>query len=138
MPFSSPSETLYFSNAALQLTHDPAGGYLRLRWTPKGGTEAELRAAYQQVQQAMQHFRTGRTMSIHQERPLIPVAVQQWLATEWIPGSVRLAGYSHCAIVESHNPMARLASQGVALSAPASLAFRHFPTEADADAWLRA
>ncbi|MCB2408112.1 hypothetical protein [Hymenobacter lucidus] len=134
---SSPSETTYFSNPVLNLSYD-AAGYLRLRWTRTGGTEAELRAAYQQVKQAMRHFRTGKTMSIHQQRPLIPVAVQQWLSTEWIPSCVREAGYSHCAIVESDNPMARLASQAVSLGTPAALAFRHFPTETAADNWLRA
>ncbi|TGE29422.1 hypothetical protein [Hymenobacter metallicola] len=136
MPAPSTSETLYFSNPALNLSFD-AAGYLRLRWTQTGGTEEELRTAYQQVQQAMKHFRTGKTMSIHQQRPLIPVLVQQWLSTNWIPRSVREAGYSHCAIVESQNPMARLASQAVGLGAPAALAFRHFSTEAAADQWLR-
>ncbi|UOQ74842.1 hypothetical protein [Hymenobacter cellulosilyticus] len=136
MSILTPRETLYFSNPVLQLSHD-SGGYLRLRWTSTGGTEDELRSTYLQVRQAMRHFRTGKTMSIHQNRPLIPVPVQQWLAAEWIPGSVREAGYSHCAIVESHNPMARLASQAVSLTAPTALAFRHFPTEAAADAWLR-
>jgi hypothetical protein len=136
MPYIPLSETLYFSNPPLQLSYD-AAGYLRLRWSRTGGTETELRAAYLQVKQAMKHFRTGKTMSIHQDRPLIPVAVQQWLSTEWIPGSVREAGYSHCAIVESASPVARLASQAVSLSAPAALAFRHFPSELAADAWLR-
>lgn len=133
---STSGQTPYFSNSVLDLSFD-AAGYLRLRWTSTGGTEAELRTAYEQVAQAMQRFRTGKTMSIHQERPLIPVGVQQWLSTEWIPGCVAQHGYSHCAIVESHNPMARLASQAVSLSAPSLLAFRHFPTEIAADQWLR-
>ncbi|UOQ55593.1 hypothetical protein [Hymenobacter cellulosivorans] len=136
MPILTPSETLYFANPALQLSYD-ATGYLRLRWTSAGGTDEELRTAYLQVRQGMRHFRTGKTMSIHHNRPLIPVAVQQWLSTDWIPGCVREAGYSHCAIVESHSPMARLASQAVSLGAPSALAFRHFPTENAADAWLQ-
>jgi hypothetical protein len=128
-------KSFYFQNPAITISH--AAGYLRLDWSEARTTEDELREAYQQVLLAMKHYSTGKTLSYHGQRPLIPLGVQNWLTQEWIPRAVREAGYTRCAVVESVNPLGRLASGAVARSVPSQLDFRHFPTLAAADAWLR-
>jgi len=135
MPNSSP-KSFYFQNPAITIYH--TAGYLRLDWSEVRTTDDELRGAYQQVLLAMKYYKTGKTLSYHGQRQLISLTVQNWLVQEWIPRAVREAGYRQCAVVESVSPLGRLASQAVGQHAPEQLDFRHFPTLAEADAWLRA
>ncbi|RYU79565.1 hypothetical protein [Hymenobacter persicinus] len=135
MPNSLP-KSFYFQNPAITIYH--TAGYLRLDWSGARTTEDELRGAYQQVLLAMKHYRTGKTLSYHGLRQLIPLPVQHWLTQEWIPRAVHEAGYSQCAVVESQSALGRLASQAVGQQTPAQLDFRHFATLAEAHAWLSA
>jgi hypothetical protein len=134
MPNTVP-KSLYFQNPAITIFY--VNGYLRLNWSAARTTEEELRGAYQQILLALKHYDTNKTLSYHGQRPLIPLAVQTWLTQEWIPRAVREAGYRRCAVVESQNPLGRLASQAVGQQSPDQLDFRHFATLAEADAWLR-
>ena len=134
MPNSLP-KSFYFRNPAITNYH--TADYLRLDWGEVRTTEDELRGAYQQVLLAMKHYGTGKTLSYHGQRQLIPLSVQNWLTQEWIPRAVREAGYTRCAVVESVSALGRLASNAVGQAVPSQLDFRHFSTLATADEWLR-
>ena len=127
--------TLYFRNAAAAIAHAPAG-YIRLEWQPAPATAEELRAIYEHVLRAMVRYRAPRLLSIHNDRPPLPLEVQTWLAADWHPRAVAQAGYERYASVEAASPVSRLAARAVGSSLDGQLDYRYFASEAEAAAWL--
>ncbi|MBF9142104.1 hypothetical protein [Hymenobacter properus] len=126
----------YFSNPAASISYLSAG-YVRLDWQPLTASVAELRAIYEHVLQAMQQHRCTALMTVHNQRPPMPLEVQTWLAHDWMPRAVAEVGYSRCAIVEATTPLSRLAARAVGADMGPALQFRYFDTAEKADAWLR-
>ena len=113
-------------------------GYIRLTWNPVPLESDHLMAVYEHVLQAFKRHQTGRLLSIHGQRPPLPMPVQSWLAERWIPHAVAEAAYPHCAVVEAGAPVSRLAARAVADHLTPPLNYRYFGTEADAETWLLA
>ena len=126
----------YFSNAAAAITYAPAG-YIRLDWQPVSVTPPELRAIYEHVLRAMQRYRCPALMTVHRQRPPMPLEVQTWLTQDWIPRAVAVVGYARCAIVQAESPLSRLAAHAVGSGLANTLRYQYFDGEAAADSWLR-
>jgi hypothetical protein len=112
------------------------GNYVSLQWKPAEATDDQLRAVYEQALHLMKAHATPRLLSDHRLRPPLSLTIQQWLREEWIPRAMREAGYSHCAIVESANPMGRLAARAIGMGAPETLTSQYFDAPEPAGAWL--
>lgn len=133
-PLLSDRETVFFSNSVGRVVFHSAG-YVRLAWSAERITLPDLQAFYEQALQLLGRVGVGRILSDHGQRQPLPAAAQQWLVTDWIPRAIR-AGVRYCAIVEGHDPMHRLSTQGVVASAPQGLVFGRFQDRALAEAWL--
>lgn len=133
-PLLSDRETVFYSNAMGRVIFHSVG-FVRLAWSAERITLPELQAFYEQALQLLGSVGVGRILSDHGQRQALPTTAQQWLVTEWIPRAIR-AGVRHCAIVEGHDPMHRLSTQGVVSSAPQGLVFGRFQDRAAAEAWL--
>jgi hypothetical protein len=130
------SPVYYFGNAAATISYVPAG-YIRLDWQPVPATATELQAIYEHVLRAMKHHHVASLMTVHNNRPPMPQAVQTWLTTSWMPRAVREASYNRCAIVEASNPLSRLAARAVGANAVGPLDYQYFDSPQAAAAWLR-
>ncbi|QIX59919.1 hypothetical protein HER32_01410 [Hymenobacter sp. BT18] len=126
----------YVASAFVSLTYQ-AGQHVALQWKLSDGSEAELKALYTHVLQVMIAHRAPRLLSDHRLRPPMSMSLQHWLQTEWIPQAIREARYSHCAIVESSNPIGRLAARAIGMAVNPTLAVQYFQTSEEAAAWLR-
>lgn len=112
------------------------GSYVKLQWKKAPATDEQLKAVYEQTLLFMKAHRAPHVLSDHRLRPPLSMTIQQWLLTEWIPRAIREARYSHCAIVESSNPLGRLAARAIGMSAPPTLTSQYFETPELAEAWL--
>lgn len=133
-PVLTDRETVFFSNTVGRVVFHSAG-YVRLAWSAERITLPELQAFYEQALQLLGRVGAGRILSDHGQRQPLPVAAQQWLIADWIPRAIRL-GVRHCAIVEGHDPMHRLSTQGVVSSAPQEMVFGRFQDRPTAESWL--
>ncbi|RAK65072.1 hypothetical protein [Hymenobacter edaphi] len=139
MPPLSGPVSRYYHNAAAVISHPLSSDYLHLGWSAARTSPDELRAVYEQTLRALQHFGLHKLLSDHSQRPPLPADIGTWMVQEWIPRAVREAGYSHCAVVENHAPLGRLAAQSIGAQLPPGLlTFRYFGTVAEAAAWLSA
>ncbi|MCC3157557.1 hypothetical protein LJ737_09920 [Hymenobacter sp. 15J16-1T3B] len=137
-PLSGPVSR-YYHNPAAVISHPLGTDYLHLAWSATKTSPDELRAVYEQALRALQHFGLHKVLSDHTQRPPLPADVSEWVAQEWIPRAVQEAGYSHCAVVENHAPLGRLAAQSIGAQLPTGLlTFRYFATLPEAAAWLQA
>jgi hypothetical protein len=126
---------LPFQNSAGTVSYVPAG-YVRLAWTPRASSDADLRAIYEQGLAAMQRYGATRIMSVHTERQPISQAVQQWVLTSWIPRVEALAPPRAFAVVLAASPISRLASRSMTSQLGQTISHREFDTEAGAEHWL--
>ena len=129
-------ETCFFQNPAGKLYYEPAG-YVRLAWAPERQPLEVIQAFYEQTLALLVSTGVRRILSEHGARAPLPVAAQEWLATDWIPRAMRLAHAHHCAIVEGADPLHRLSTQSVVSTAPTGFRFKRFDNLKAADAWLR-
>jgi hypothetical protein len=125
----------YLRSAAAIISYAPAA-YVRIDWQQFAATPADLRGVYDHVLRAMLRHGLSRLMSIHNHRPPMPVEVQTWLTTVWIPRAMAEVSYGRCAIVEANTPLSRLAARAVGAELNVPLTYRYFSNEADAAAWL--
>ena len=130
-------ETLYFENQAGQLYYR-AAGYAHLVWAPGRLPLAVIEAYYEQVLALLLNTTAHLILSEHGQRSPLPQEAQNWLATNWIPRAMRLAGVRHCAIVEGADPLHRLSTQSVVSAAPEGFVFQRFDTMRAAESWLLA
>jgi hypothetical protein len=129
-------ETLFFQNPAGKLYYQPAG-YVRLAWAPERQPLDVVQTFYEQALALLKSTGVRRILSEHGARAPLPVAAQEWLATDWIPRAMSQANTHYCAIVEGADPLHRLSTQSVVSTAPAGFKFKRFDTFAAAEAWLR-
>ena len=134
LPLLADRETVFFSNTVGRVVFHSVG-YVRLAWSAERFTLPELQAFYEQALQLLSSVGVGRILSEHGQRQPLPTAAQQWLINDWIPRAIG-RGVHYCAIVEGHDPMHRLSTQGVVSSAPRGLVFGRFQDRASAEAWL--
>lgn len=127
----------YFSNAAADISYCPAG-YLRTTWHSMAAEPAELRAIYEHVLRAMQRYQVSALLFVHEQAEPIPVSVQNWLTSNWIPRAVEQAGYQRCAVVESGLVANRQATHAIGQRVAEALEYAFFEDADAASAWLLA
>ncbi len=95
----------------------------------------ELRAIYEHVLRAMQRYQVTALLFVHGQQEVIPAAMQNWLATEWIPRAIREAGYERCALVEAGQG-ATGAPQAIGQRVAGTMEYAFFGEMAPAVSWL--
>ncbi|QDA61564.1 hypothetical protein [Hymenobacter jejuensis] len=134
LPFTK--EITYTSSALCNVVCHP-DGYLRLDWKNARATSAEVRETYQQVAAALKRYGLRKILSIHDHRQPIPLDVQKWMTDEWIPSTVLATGWAYCAVVESHQPLTRLAVKAIISVSSQQLTFHYSSAVEEGIAWLR-
>ncbi|MGI4739005.1 MAG: hypothetical protein ACRYG7_27865 [Janthinobacterium lividum] len=133
-PATSP--TVFFENTAGQVLADPAG-YLYLRWGDQPRTLAETQAILQSVSKGLQQYGWSKMLGSQLDMPPFSAEEQAWIAHEWLPHAVQVAGYRSGAILLATNLYARLATAFVTTSVQGlPMRYRSFDSEAEAIAWL--
>lgn len=102
----------YFANTAGTVSYVP-GGYGYLRWHDQPITSEEVRALYVHLRNLLQHHQLRRVLADHRQMHTMSVDDKHWLLTEWLPTTVALTGYSHCAVLPTLDPAHRLHSADV-------------------------
>lgn len=134
MPAST--RTIYFKNTAGCIWEEPEN-YLRLEYYPGLRDESQFRALLTHVRQAMQRHGWNSVL-INQQRmsPFTP-AEESWMVSEWLPQTIREAGYRYGAVIVAHDVFARLAMSGIAMtSRKLGHTYRNFEQEDEAVSWL--
>ncbi|MBW3128026.1 hypothetical protein [Hymenobacter profundi] len=134
----SPSNRLYFENAAGRVEEDRAG-FVRLTYT-LGRREASI---WHGLLLHTKHLlaRQGQGLLLVDQRAMQAYSLeeQRWLVEEWLPQAIVEGGYRYGAIVQARDAFARLAMDTVRLQAQnLQLTYRYFTNEEEAVAWLRA
>ncbi|RYY15672.1 MAG: hypothetical protein EOO36_12315 [Cytophagaceae bacterium] len=129
-------EALFFQNQAGVLYYQPAG-YVRLAWGADRQPLETIQAFYEQVLALLTSTGVRRILSDHGQRAPLPLAVQEWLTTSWIPRAMNQARTQHCAIVEGADPLHRLSTQSVVSTSPTGFQYKRFDNFGAADGWLR-
>ena len=136
LAFMPAKSTPLFTNAAGQLTADPAR-FLRAYWTAQPRTLADTQALFTNMALLLRQHGWSRIL-VNQVamKPFSP-AEQQWITQEWMPQAVREAGYRTGAVVVSTDTYTRLATAYITTNVGGlPLRYRSFDTEAEAVAWL--
>ncbi|WP_303309837.1 hypothetical protein [Hymenobacter sp. BT730] len=127
----------YFHNESASISYIPDGaGYVRIAWQPVRVSAPELQAIYEHALNAMHYHGATKLLSLHGQRPPLPVDIQTWLVQEWIPRAIQQVHYGQCAIVEAGQPLSRLAARTIGSGLTEDLQFAFFPTEEAAHDWL--
>lgn len=132
------NEFLHFHNELASLV-EHADGYLRIDWKPAPMRSSLLREVYNRTLELLAYTRYGRIFTDHQlMAPILPHD-SEWLRQEWVPRAVEAGGYRRCAIIQSHELVARhITQQLIAQLPPTSLTVCYFHDRSDAVAWLLA
>ncbi|WP_400192959.1 hypothetical protein [Hymenobacter sp. B81] len=132
----APRPPVYFENAAGQLLIEPAG-YLRVVWSRGERLLSHSQALFAHMAQALQQQQWSRILIDQRHMPPFSRAEQQWIAAEWLPQAVRVAGYRYGAVLVSPDVMVRLATAYVTTHIQnLPLVYCSFETNDAAVAWL--
>lgn len=137
-PTASADPTPSFDNAAGTIQYYPAG-YIRLVWQRGPVREALVRDLYKAATEALRQHGVTRVMSDHRHMPPLSPALQRWLSDEWVPTTVREAGYNRGAVVQAFNLFNRLATDQIVTqlnNAQAPVQVEYFDNDQDAERWL--
>ncbi len=132
----APTPTIYFKNTAGCIWEEPAG-YLRLDYYPGAREQAQFRALLTHVRQALLRHGWDRLFINQQQMSPFTAAEETWMVSEWLPQTVREAGYRYGAVLVAHDVFARLAmSSLVPASRKLGHLYRNFEHETEAVSWL--
>ncbi|MGI4738593.1 MAG: hypothetical protein ACRYG7_25770 [Janthinobacterium lividum] len=132
----APTPTIYFKNTVGCIWEEPAG-YLRLDYYPGVREQTQFKALLTHVRQAMIRRGWNRLLVNQQQMsPFTPVE-EAWMTTEWLPQTVREAGYRYGAVLVARDVFARLAmSSLLPTSRKLGHLYRNFEHETEAVGWL--
>ncbi|OON71101.1 hypothetical protein [Hymenobacter sp. CRA2] len=128
----------YFENTAGRILED-ASGFVRVYWSRNERQLSDTRALFTHMSQAMQRRGWNRMLINQLDMRPFSQEEQQWVAHEWLPRAVQVAGYRFGAVVVSRDVLVRLATAYITTNVQGlALQYRSFENEADAAAWLLA
>lgn len=134
----TPALPVYFANAAGHLSLDPAG-FLRAHWSRGPRRLADTQALFGTMAQVLREQSWSRILINQTEMPPFTPAEQQWVAQQWLPQAVQVAGYRFGAVVVSREVLTRLATAYITANVQGlPLLYRSFDQDAEAAAWLLA
>ncbi|AMR27249.1 hypothetical protein A0257_09165 [Hymenobacter psoromatis] len=130
------TRTIYFKNSAGCVWEEPEN-YLRLEYYPGAREEAQFRALLTHVRQALQrHGWHSLLINQQQMSPFMP-AEETWIVNEWLPQTVREAGYRHGVVIVARDVFARLAMSNLVMTSRGlGHTYRNFEHEKEAIDWL--
>ncbi len=97
----------YFANAAGAVDFLP-DQYVYLHWHGAPMDSTELRALYVHARNLLHRHQLRCILADHRAMPAVTEADRQWLLNEWLPETVALTGYSHCAVLRAPDPARRM------------------------------
>lgn len=137
MPPATPFSA-HFTNAAGFLSPD-AAGFLRVHWSKGPRRLADTQALFEAMAPVLQERGWSRILINQTEMPPFTPQEQQWVAAQWLPRAVQVAGYRFGAVVVSRQVLTRLATAYVTANVQGlPLLYRSFDEDAEAVAWLLA
>jgi hypothetical protein len=133
-----PTNASLFFHNELASVLEHADGYARIDWNPVPIQSRALRTVYTQVLNLLRASGFTKILSDHQLMPPLLPADQLWLSQEWVPQAIAEAGYSHGAVVESHDLLSRSTIVRVVEQiGHLALTVRYFEDDWRAAQWLR-
>ncbi len=126
----------YFANAVGAVHFVPAA-YVHLHWHGVPMTSVELRALYAHTRNLLRRNNLRRILADHRAMPIISPDDKEWLLTEWIPETVALTGYSHCAVLRGPDPATRLHTDAVISDLRRHVTVEVFEELREAADWLK-
>lgn len=125
----------YFANAAGAVRFVP-NAYVYLQWHGSPMDSPELHALYVHARNLLQRQGLCCILADHRQMPAITEADRQWLLTQWLPETVALTGYSHCAVLRAPSPTGRLHTDHVVECMQQFVKIEIFDDLLTADQWL--
>ncbi len=130
------TRTIYFKNTAGCIWEEPEN-YLRLDYYPGAREETQFKALLTHVRQAMRRHGWSRLLINQQQMSPFTPAEESWMVKEWLPQTVREAGYRYGAIMVAHDVFARLAMSNLVMTSRGlGHTYRNFEQEKEAVDWL--
>ncbi|GAA4508388.1 hypothetical protein GCM10023172_40400 [Hymenobacter ginsengisoli] len=132
MPAASPAHLVYFQNAVARLLEHPHG-YAVVEYQPGPRQLPDLQGLLAQLAQLLTQRRWNRVLA--DQRNMQPYSPEEsdWIRDHWLTRGTTF----HGAVLLPHDVFARLTSSQLVLEAKAaSLSYRLFDDQADAEAWL--
>lgn len=130
------SRTIYFKNNAGCLWEEPQA-YLHLEYYGGARNEAQFQALLNHARQALMRHGWRKMLINQQQMSGFTAAEETWMINEWLPRTVREAGYRYGAVVVAHDVFARLAMTSVVMAGrKLGHQYRSFGQADEAIAWL--
>jgi len=125
----------YFETDYVTVGYDKGNNLIILNWIV-APTSDEFREGLNSLIAAMEHFKTGKLVTDTTYLGTIHPADQQWSATEWVQGAIKV-GYSQIAIIIPADVFTQMSVEDTMSQVDNPLPFAHFDNMEAAIDWIK-
>ena len=125
----------YFETDYVTVNYDKGNNLIILKWIV-APTSDEFREGLNSLIAAMEHFKTGKLVTDTTYLGTIHPADQQWSATEWVQGAIKV-GYSQIAIIIPADVFTQMSVEDTMSQVDNPLPFAHFDNMETAIDWIK-